>query len=480
MDNQTELISIKDTDLTYIYVNDAFLKPSPFDNRKEVLGSKDQDLFPTKVAEIFQLQDRKVLTTRESDAYEDFIQTWSNSDDYYILITVPILNDEESVIGIKCVHREINEQIRIRNQMKINLDLVEMIMDTISFPIFVKDLEGVYQRINQAYADDLELDKEEIIGKTDFDLFDDEIARYYRRMDEKVKVNKTRLTYFSTGTRPNQKYLVTKDVIHDEQSSALAVVGIVNTYQDIKEVQEELVNRDKFDSISQLAGGIAHDLNNILTSVLGMSSILALDETDPERLDKFKVIDEAVEQAARLIDKIKTFAQQYSLETEVFDINTYLSEIIRLVKSNPSNQDIKIEYEIPEMQYLITADITQFSQLFLNLLINGIESMENGGHLLVQTNLESISPDDEFLVQPQVFDGGEYVSISISDEGGGIPKYEISKIFDPYYTTKDGGTGLGLAIVYGALLSHNGLLKLETTNTGSTFTIYLPHYTETE
>ena len=234
-----------------------------------------------------------------------------------------------------------------------------------------------------------------------------------------------------------------------------------------KKMEQELLKMQKLESIGILAGGIAHDLNNILMAVIGGIS-LAKSYKDP--LDKDRILTEAETASIQIKDlttQLLTFAKGGTPVMKTMSIVRLLrdSALFALRGSN-----VKCEFVIPDDLKPVNIDEGQINQVINNLIINAQQAMPNGGIIWLRCENINISSDSGLSLNP-----GEYVKITIQDEGIGIPEDHINKIFDPFFTTKQKGSGLGLTTSYSIIQKHNGYITVKSTQgAGTAFYIYLP------
>ncbi|MCK9418181.1 MAG: PAS domain S-box protein [Nitrospirae bacterium] len=271
--------------------------------------------------------------------------------------------------------------------------------------------------------------------------------------------------------------------VYFEISSKAISIGnalfIQSFYRDITEkqkFQQHLLQSQKMESIGVLAGGIAHDFNNILTAILGHTDLVrrfsVLDEKATRSLN---VIEDASRRAGRMISKLLGFARKSKYERIPINLNDVVYETIKLLEQ-VIDKSIDLSVELDNRLPLIQGDVNQMEQVIMNFIVNARDSMpKKGGRIVIHTQSRTVvksMPDVPPYVPP-----GEYVQISVTDTGAGIPEDILNKIFEPFFTTKEQGkgTGLGLSMVYGAVKDHEGYLSVQSTlGVGSTFTVYLP------
>jgi signal transduction histidine kinase/ActR/RegA family two-component response regulator len=243
-------------------------------------------------------------------------------------------------------------------------------------------------------------------------------------------------------------------------------------------MSEDLMKGQKLESLGILAGGIAHDYNNLLTAIMANISLAAQVENTESRaykekpegvvLESLKDAEKATLQAKELTRQLITFAKGGA------PVKALVSDIGELIKGSAGfasrGSNVRCEFSIPDDLYPVEADKGQINQVLQNLIINAEQAMPDGGVIKVKAGNMTVAEDN--LLQLKA---GEYVKTTLEDQGTGIPRENLSKVFDPYFTTKEAGSGLGLAIAYSIIKTHGGHLSVETElGAGSTFTIYLP------
>jgi len=242
-----------------------------------------------------------------------------------------------------------------------------------------------------------------------------------------------------------------------------------------KKMQDQLLHSQKMDSIGQLAGGIAHELNNVLVAILGFAEWILLKGSMADDVrEKVAVIEKAGRQGSRILSKLLSFARRGSFEALPFDVNSLVKDTLSMIERLMPSQ-IKVATELREPVPVVAGDVSQIEQVIMNLLINAKDAMPGGGELMVRTTTVDLNSDDLDIGARVV--PGEYVVLEVSDTGSGIAEEDLSRIFEPFFTTKakGKGTGLGLAMVYGIVKEHKGYITAESTvGQGTTFRVYLP------
>jgi CheY-like chemotaxis protein len=229
------------------------------------------------------------------------------------------------------------------------------------------------------------------------------------------------------------------------------------------------------EAIGQLAGGVAHDFNNILTVIQGSASLLLNPQLDPEeKLGCSRQIVQAAERAAGLTRQLLMFSRKHVLQMGQLDLNEVVGNMTKMLQ-RILGEDITLRAEYDPKLPVIAADAGMIEQVLLNLAVNSRDAMPTGGRLLISTSVENLGTDHPQL--PAGTSPGSYVCLKVSDTGSGIPPDVLPRIFEPFFTTKETGkgTGLGLATVYGIIQQHHGWVTVTSeVGRGTTFHVHLP------
>jgi PAS domain S-box-containing protein len=250
--------------------------------------------------------------------------------------------------------------------------------------------------------------------------------------------------------------------------------------QENKQLELKLNHAQKMETIGTLAGGIAHDINNILGIIIGNTELCLDDvpQTSPAHANLEEII-KAVLRAKEVIRQLLTFSRNIDVKKEKIDIVSVVNEALKFLRSSIS-ATIKIEKQINVKNPFLIADPTQINQIIMNLCANSAQAMEETGGT-INVKLENVIVSHADVNSNDLLANGEYIKIVISDDGPGIPAAIHDRIYDPYFTTKEvgKGSGMGLAVVQGIVKKHKGSINLKSdTGKGTTFTILLPGINE--
>ncbi len=240
-------------------------------------------------------------------------------------------------------------------------------------------------------------------------------------------------------------------------------------------LEEQLRQAQKMEAVGQLAGGVAHDFNNILSAIIGYAhlTIMKMNEHDPLKANLERIM-ESSQRAATLTQSLLAFSRQQVIKTEMIDLNELLKRfekfLLRLLR-----EDIELTSIVKDAPLTVMADSGQIEQVLMNLITNARDAMPHGGRLVITT--DHVELDDEFVTAHGCGIPGAYALMSVQDTGAGMDEKTRERIFEPFFTTKEQGkgTGLGLSMVYGIVKQHNGLITVYSEkDKGTIFRIYLP------
>jgi len=402
---------------------------------------------------------KKIDSCRQCQVYKRFsgdeIQSLAESFDAMILSLKGNLSD------LKAAESILNEQ----------KTLLQIILDAIPDFISLQDHEGRYISVNRAFYKMLNKNKEEIIGKVNYDLFSRVQAELYNKEDKTVL--ETRIPLVKENRVAGQKgikwlHVVKIPVLETEDR----VRGLVCSGRDITElkiVQEQLTQAQKMESVGRLAAGVAHEINTPLGIILGYAQLLLEDvEKDGQIYKDVAIIAKQTKLCSKIVADLLNFSRSTQRNITQFNINDAIKEVLSMIEHTFSLNHVIVKHEYDKNPLLMRGDKEKLKQVFINLLNNAFDAIEENGSIIVNTGTG---------------DTQDEIKISISDTGCGISKDNIRNIFEPFYTTKgpDQGTGLGLSVTFGIIKEHNGTIKAYSPplsgnkkNGGTQFIVELP------
>jgi PAS domain S-box-containing protein len=365
-----------------------------------------------------------------------------------------------------------------------SFDILHAVIEATPDAIFVKDLDGRYVLVNEAFCRFIGKPHSEIVGCNDFELYPEVDARAFVEADRQVLATGKAQAFEGVATAQRgeqQTYLVSKGVYRDKDGRILGVFGISHDITELREAhenlertQEALFRSQKMEAVGQLTGGLAHDFNNILAIILGNVELLQ------KYLPKDPYTDEIVEAVLRatlhgrdLTGHLLAFSRRRLLNPQPVDVNVAVAEIVRLL-GRTLGATIQVTMSTSTDAGMAYADPAALEAALLNVALNARDAMPDGGSLTIHTSRVKITAkrrtDDD--LEP-----GLYMRIDIEDSGCGMAQDVLARAFEPFFTTTAGGhgTGLGLSMVYGFAKQSGGTVKIGSkAGRGTTVSLFLP------
>jgi len=489
--DQTELILRCDTNGIITFANRAFSNYFKFD--KETVEGKQF------APDIFRDDFQQVIDTFQSLSPDNPVKhienriTMPDGTINWIQWTIRSFYDEkDNPLDFQFVGRDNTEQKHTEEE----LNRIATVIEQATEDIVITDIQGNIQYVNPSFENTTGYTKKEVIGKNPRILQSgNHTPEFYKELWQIItagNVWKGQLI----NRKKNGDLVIQESVIFPLKDSQGVITGYAGIRRDITErvkLENQLLQIQKMEAIGTLAGGLAHDFNNILGGILGSTDMLKIVLKDQQlsssdRINKYiNTIQEASKRAAAMIKQLLTLSRKQDSELAQVDLNDAVRHVSEICSNSlPKSVNIFVE-DYPE-PCTVFADITQIEQVLLNLSVNASHAMtimrgedtQEGGKLTI--GLEPFTSNKNFLqIHPDSEIGIKYWIIKVSDTGIGMDDSMRDRIFDPFFTTKskENGTGLGLSMAYNIIHKHNGFIEVESTpGTGTTFLLYLPEYEE--
>jgi PAS domain S-box-containing protein len=350
-------------------------------------------------------------------------------------------------------------------------------MDNSPAVAFMKDEDGRFVYVNQLFERFFKLTRLQWLGKTDFDLWPEETARQLRDNDLAILAEDRPAEIFEVFPGPDgtpHQWLVFKFPVKD-QAGRRFLGGMAVNITERRHLEQQLRQAQKMEAIGKLAGGVAHDFNNIVTIITGYSDML-LSRIGPENSMRRELeqIKKAGDRAHSLTRQLLAFSRRQMLQPKVLDLNAVVTNLEPMLQ-RLIGENIELVIELKPGLEQVKADPGQIEQVIMNLAINARDAMPQGGKLLLET--DNVELDEAYARRHIPTQPGSYVRLAVSDTGCGMDAATQSRIFEPFFTTKEQGkgTGLGLSTVYGIVKQSGGYIWVYSERgQGTTFKIYLP------
>jgi two-component system, cell cycle sensor histidine kinase and response regulator CckA len=355
--------------------------------------------------------------------------------------------------------------------------------------IVVVDRQRVIMDCNQAFVDLFGYSLAEVEGESSLVIYGSE--EEFDKLGTILKDYKKVETHLHSANfkKKNGKVFPGEINIFFFKSDEGEIEGFIGLIRDITErtqaeetqrnLESQLMQAQKMESVGRLAGGVAHDYNNMLSVILGYSELILrkLDPSDPLRRDLGEIHKAAV-RSMEITRQLLTFARQQTIAPVPFDLNEAVEKMLKMLR-RLIGEDIDLVWHPETGLWPVKMDPSQLDQILANLCVNARDAIEGVGKITIET--ERATFDDTYCADHHGFVPGDYVLLAVSDDGCGMEKEIVSKIFEPFFTTKaiGHGTGLGLATVYGIVKQNEGFVSVYSEpGKGTTFKIYLARHTE--
>lgn len=478
----SDMVFLKDEKLRNIVVNQSmaafFGKPEA-----EVVKKSDFELLPEDIALRSRQTDQAVLAGGALNISEEII-----GDQVYEIRKFPVELGRNR-IGVGGFIRNITERKRTEEAVKKSEEMLRLITENMSDMIRVTDLQGTNIYASSSHFKTLGYRPEERIGSSTFDVVHpDDIATIINRFAENTSsIQPIRIQYRVKHAGGHYVWLDTvTDRIRNDQGE---VTGLVMSSRDIteqKQLEEErrmledrLLRAEKMEVLGQLAGGVAHDLNNVLGVLTGYSELLMMEipEGQRTRMHAEKIMQSA-EKGAAIIQDLLTLARRGVMVSEVVNLNDLVSGFLKtpvFEKIRDYHPRVTFRADLDESLLYIKGSPVHLEKTLMNLISNAAEAISGVGEVIIRTESryldQAVSGYDEIRE-------GDYSVLTVTDTGTGISDEHRGKIFEPFFTKKTmgrSGTGLGLAIVWGTVKDHNGYIDVRSRlGEGSAFTLFFP------
>ncbi len=381
-----------------------------------------------------------------------------------------------------------SEVARRTEELRYAFIFQQSLIDTLSVPVFYRDVDGRFVGCNSSFEKFFGQERELMIGKLVYELSPKEIADIYDENDQTLLQNPGTQIYESVVK--DAAGIVHNVIFHKATFNNLdgSVGGLIGAILDItdlktaekisKDLESQLYQAQKMESVGRLAGGVAHDYNNTLSVIIGFTELARdkMDSTDdPLRSDLDEVL-KAARHATDITRQLLAFARKQTIAPEVLDLNENIEGMLKMLRTL-IGEDITLAWLPGAALWSVKMDPSQIDQILANLCVNARDAIAGVGKITIETKM--VTFDSSYCADHHDFIPGDYAMLAVSDNGCGMDKEILGNIFDPFFTTKtaDKGTGLGLSTVYGIVKQNNGFIHVYSEpERGTTVKIYLtPH-----
>jgi two-component system, cell cycle sensor histidine kinase and response regulator CckA len=474
MESIQELATITDLEGRITFANKACLQRYGY-KQEELIGQHFR-IFHTPNTPQSLVSEVPERSTASGWRGEILNQTKDGREFYVSLRTSHIVDDNGKMIGLVGIAEDITVRKLAEQALRASETQYRLLFESNPTPIYVYDQKYLsFLAVNEAAVNCYGYSKDEFAQITLRDIaMPEEIPAFLDKLSKLAEApGNSGIWHHRRKDGKRLQMEITSHVLRLEEKDAWLSLAIDVTER--LNLEAQLLQSQKMESVGQLAGGIAHDFNNLLTVINGHAGLLLAKETlTPNISEPLREISEAARRAADLTRQLLTFSRKQTLSIQVLDLNEVVNSVSKMLR-RIVGEDISIEVNFAPSLPAIKADLGMIEQVLMNLAVNSRDAMPKGGKLGITTTAITISHGHVEL-NPEAT-AGQFVCLTFSDTGCGIPPENLPRIFEPFFTTKelDRGTGLGLATVYGIIKQHQGWIKVNSeVNKGTTIQIFLP------
>ncbi len=464
----------KDVNGHYLGCNSAFSNYLGIPKEK-IIGSSVFDISPEELAEIYHRADLDLLESGGSQTYEAKVRYADGALHEIVFNKSVILHQDGRVGGLVGVMLDITKL----KQVEESLHKFSQVVEQSPLPVIITDTSGSIEYVNPRFSEVTGYSIPEIIDQNPRIMNSGETSsELYRNLWETITKGGTWQGVLRNRKKNGELFWETATIssLKNREGEIIKYFAIKEDITARKNLEDQLQQAQKIESIGNLAGGVAHDFNNMLGVILGHTE-LAIRKADPASplISDLEEIRTAANRSANLTRQLLTFARKQVITPKVLDLNESISGTIKILE-RLIGENIQLSWNPASNLWPVKVDPTQVDQILANLCVNARDAIAGIGKISIKTANTSWD-EDAIASHPYDVVSGDYALLSVSDDGCGMDKEAQTHIFEPFYTTKEvgSGTGLGLATVYGAVKQNHGFLAVYSEpGQGTVFNIYFP------
>ena len=482
MDYSPAAIYVRDLEGKYTFINQ---KVSDLRNmqREEILGKTLYDIMPEDVANQIRKNDIEVINAEKPMEYEESIPMFDGVH-HFISIKFPLFDKNKRICAVGGVSTDISERFRIEENLRFSQQRLLLHREQSPLGVIEWNTDFEIMDWNPAAEKIFGYTQEEVRGQhITQNILPDPESQGVAKVWESLLANKGSTISVNENLTKDGRTILCEwhgSPLVNEEGEVIGVISLVDDITERQKNEENLRHSQKMDAIGKLTGGIAHDFNNMLCVILGFAEQIKEGVTDGEQniLRYNEEIINAGERARKLTSKLLEFSRKAPSSAELTYINKLIHSMQHMLEKTLTPR-IELELDLQEDLWPVWIDPTRLEDAVLNLCINSMHAMPDGGKLSLKTYEMQLNDSDTQNIDVE---SGDYVLLSVSDTGIGMSHDIQQKIFDPFFTTKGTeGTGLGLSQVYGFVQQAGGSIQVfSELGHGTRIAIYFPRYLLTE
>ena len=525
IDTLPDAIYVKDTQSRFILGNSGVARLMGAPMVESIVGKTDFDFFPADLAQRYFADERAVLKTGQPLINrEEPVVDPSGRPGWLLTSKAPLRDTRGRIVGLVGMGRDITDRKREEEQHRLSETRLQAILDNTTAVIYLKDTQGRYLLINRQFEELFHVTREQVVHKTDYDLFPGTMADAFRVNDQRVLETRTPLEFEEVAPRDGEirtfisikfplsdttgvpyavcgistditerKRAETKlvdanaellemntELARGEEALRAALVELQASHEELKATQLQLIQAEKMESVGNLAAGVAHEVKNPLQTIL--MGLAYLSKNIPAGDENLALVltdmHDAVKRADAIVRDLLCLSASKQLEIMEEDFNSVVEHSLWFVNYELTRSRVSLIRELSADLPRVRLDKAKMEQVFINLFMNAIQAMPQGGTLTVRTSVRRLTGlahrDERTLGHLNA--GDTVVVTEIQDSGNGIPDEKLPRIFEPFFTTKPTGvgTGLGLPVTKQIIDMHGGTISIGPgTNGGVRVTLML-------
>lgn len=438
---------------------------------EELIGKTDYDCFPGEIADQTTADDEQVVRTGEPVIEKEvYLDTGDDQGQWVSVTKLPRRNSAGEIIGTMGLSRDITAQKKAETRYRA-------LFNSIRDAIVIIDTNRKIVDANRAASELFGYTIDKVIGNSTKQFFSD--PDQFEAMERELQSHRLDQEFRKTAELQKKNGAIFTgevDIIYQRNSSG-DVQGYFAIIRDVTErelMEQELIESQKMEALGQIAGGISHDFNNVLTAIDGVRQMIELKWQDPALQEYADMIRSSVERGSSLTHRMLTFTRSSEPELQPLSVRPFLQEF-REIANHTLPKNVHLQLDLPKESGAVLADRGQMQQVLFTLCLNAADAMPDGGDIRISLH----KPSEKEIQQYQPDQSEDYLCVLVEDTGKGMTEEIQAQIFEPFFTTKGStrGTGLGLAVTQKILELHGGWIDVTSTpGQGSTFIVGLPGF----